>query len=122
MNTELKVLEQEAIAAARFIRAKHRSLRSKIDKKLNTNKLNGLDKLNKEFTLYDHDRHTMRKELRLMNLARAYLSGKDYLTVENWCHTQVNSWDLWCLTHDYSTTTKPTFEDIEEWLGYEDKL
>ena len=116
MNYELKVMERQAVEAARLARRMSRSLRSRIDTKSNTNRLKGLDNLTAEWTVWDRDRRYLRKELRLMHLTRAYLSGKTYLSTEHKTFTPVDEWELWCSISDWSTP-KVSREDVNRWLN-----
>jgi len=119
-DPQLKVVEQTAIAAARITRAKTRSLRSKIDKCKDTNRLYGLKNLTEEFMEWDIQRHQLREQLRFCNLTRAMLSGKDYLTVEQKTYNPVDSWELWSFIQDF-TWSRPTHTQVQGWLGYESK-
>lgn len=112
MNYELKVMEQQAAEAARLSRRMSRSLRSRIDTKSNTNRLRGLDNLLSEWRIWNDQRGFLRKELRLMHLARAYLSGKKYLEVENKTWNPVDEWEVWNIIDQPSVSR----EDVARWL------
>ena len=88
MSVELKVKSKHLSEEARIIRFEER----KVKKQMNWHK-DRQQPFEKEAALYSslnaHRRWEVRNENRATFLARAYLAGKEYKTIENKCHDPV---------------------------------
>ncbi len=113
--TELKVYEKIAADSSRFTKQNTRSIRSRIDKKSSTNRLKGLDYLKDVFVVWDAERHLIRNELRSIGLARAYISGKKYDTIEQHCYTLPDVVTVASIIREcYDTNISNTM--VERWM------
>lgn len=113
--TELKVYEKIAADSSRYTKQQARSIRSRVDKKANTNRLKGLDYLTDVFLVWDRERHLIRNELRSINLARAYISGKKYDAIEQHTYTPPNVDSIASIIRDcYDTNISNTM--VERWV------
>lgn len=113
--TELKVYEKIAADSSRFTKQNTRSIRSRIGKKSNTNRLKGLDYQTDVFLIWDRERHLIRNELRSIHLARAYISGKKYGAIEQHCYTLPDVETVASIIRDcYDTNISNTM--VERWM------
>lgn len=119
MTVELKIKAKHLAAEAKIIRFEENKYKERIK---NTKKLEQIEKLTYTFqSLRNHKRFDVKNEARATHLARAFIKGVPYSTIEK-KRTNDDYFRMWILPRVHMMSMKygsrkTTIDDIKSWVG-----